>query len=568
MLNCGKLILLFLGIFPFIYIKGQTVTDETNRACFNYFQYRGMDSSFDKKIDPTKEYLNPIISGFYPDPSVCRKGDDFYMVHSTFSYYPGIPIFHSKDLVNWKQIGFVLNRPSQLNLDGIRLSGGIYAPAIEYNRHNDTFYLITTCVDGIGNFLVKTKDPFENNWSDPVTLPKVGGIDPSLFFDDDGSAYIVHNDAPARVPEWEGHRAIWIHDFDVNTDKTFGERKVILDGGVDKSTRPVWIEGPHIYKIDGKYYLMAAEGGTGPNHSEVILIANNIKGEYKPYEGNPILTQRGLPESRTDAITSVGHADLIETPGGDWYAVFLGCRPYFGNYYNTGRETFLLPVMWKDGFPVILEKGEALPIVVTKDSLAPQQNTLTGNFVWKDDFNIETLDYKWTFIRTPRTEWWSLKDGAIMLNAVPQNIYEVTNPAFVGYRQQNLVFEAEIEMAFTPQSDNDLAGLVCYQNESHNFVFGKTLIDGKSALTLDRSEKNNKRIAEYIIPEQNRQNPVILKVIGDKDKYSFQASFDSGTTWIDIASGLDAKNLSTQVAGGFTGTMIGMYATSTKHSNL
>lgn len=568
MLNCGKLILLFLGILSFIYTKGQAITGETNKAYFNYFQYKGMDSSFDKKIDPTKEYLNPIISGFYPDPSICSKGEDFYMVHSTFSYYPGIPIFHSKDLVNWTQIGFVLNRPSQLNLDGIRLSGGIYAPAIEYNKHNDTFYLITTCVDGIGNFLVKTKDPFENNWSDPITLPKVGGIDPSLFFDDDGSAYIVHNDAPAGKPEWEGHRAIWIHDFDVNTDTTFGDRKIILDGGVDKSTKPVWIEGPHIYKINGKYYLMAAEGGTGPNHSEVILIADNAKGEYKPYKGNPILTQRDLPESRLEAVTSVGHADLVETPRGDWYAVFLGCRPYLGNYYNTGRETFLLPVEWKEGFPVILEKGEPLPMVVTKDDLYPVQNTLTGNFTWKDSFQSKKLDYKWTFIRTPRGGWWNIGDGTLVLNAAPQNIYGITNPAFVGYRQQNLVFEAEVEISFTPKSDNDLAGLVCYQNESHNFVLSKTLIEGKSVLTLDRSEKTNKRIAEYIIPVHDNLKPVILKVIGNKDRYSFHASFDNGTTWIDIASDIDAKNLSTQVAGEFTGTIIGMYATSAKYANL
>jgi len=548
-----------LTLFIIGYSSCQT-TEKSTQAVFEYFEYRGMDTRFEKEIDNRNEYFNPIISGFYPDPSICRKGEDYFLVCSSFSYFPGIPIFHSTDLVNWTQIGHVLNRPSQLNLDGIRLSGGIYAPAIEYNEYNDTFYLITTCVDGIGNFIVKTDDPFSNTWSEPIPLPKVGGIDPSLFFDDDGKAYIVHNDAPEGTPEWDGHRAIWIHNFDTETDSTFGEKQVLIDGGVDRSAKPVWIEGPHIYKIGGRYYLMAAEGGTSVNHSEVILSAENIKGPYIPYRNNPILTQRDLPEPRQDIVTSVGHADLIQTAEGDWYAVFLGCRSYEDNHYNTGRETFLLPVKWENNYPVILDKNLAVSTVVRKENLEPNDtNYLTGNFTWRDDFDKRILNDEWLFIRTPRDEWWMMADGKLVLKPTDRSIYEINNPVFIGRRQQHLIFEAETELSFNPTTENAIAGLVCYQNESHNFVLGKTMVDGQSVIVLNRSEKTTQRIAELIVPDEYVQSPVKLKVKGRNDKYSFYVSFNNGIDWEIIEEDVDAKNLSTETAGGFTGVILGMY---------
>lgn len=274
-----SLIIILFTIATGLNITGCQSIPQTNEAIFDFFEYQGEDVIFETPIDSIYEYRNPIVCGFYPDPSICRKGEDYYMVHSSFSYYPGIPILHSRDLVHWEQIGHVLDRPSQLKLDNLRLSGGIYAPAISYNPVNDTFYVVTTCVDGIGNFVVKTKDP-QQGWSDPILLPEVGGIDPSLFFDEDGKAYLVHNDAPIGIPEYDGHRAIWIHNYDPGTDQTFGKKQVIVDGGVDKSKHPVWIEGPHLYKIKGKYYLMAAEGGTSINHSEVIFTSDHVKGPY------------------------------------------------------------------------------------------------------------------------------------------------------------------------------------------------------------------------------------------------------------------------------------------------
>jgi alpha-N-arabinofuranosidase len=355
-------------------------TGNSQTADFHYFQYKGQDTCFAQVINDWNQYFNPVPSGFYPDPSICRKGSDYYFVTSTFSYYPDIPIFHSTDLVNWVQIGNVLNRPSQLQLKaGIRLSGGIYAPTIRYNKYNDTFYLITTCTDGIGNFIMKTKNPKENNWSEPVTL-YFSSIDPDIFFDEDGKAYIVHNDELDGKPEWDGHRSIWLRQFSVEGDSIFGEKKMIVDGdtGTDKAKHPVWIEAPHLYKINGYYYLLCAEGGTSVQHSEAVFHSESIFGPYIPWKNNPILTQRNLPENRKNPVTSAGHADLIQTAEGDWYAVLLACRPYEGNYYNTGKETFMLPVRWVDGCPVILKANDDIPYIVNKANLEANQPAFTG----------------------------------------------------------------------------------------------------------------------------------------------------------------------------------------------
>ncbi|MDR0658859.1 MAG: glycoside hydrolase family 43 protein [Mediterranea sp.] len=538
--------------------------ETAKEAVFHWFEYQGQDPWFGKDMRPEREFFNPVVSGFYPDPSICRKGEDYYMVHSTFSYFPGIPLLHSRDLVNWRQIGNVLDRPSQLNLpDGIRLSGGIYAPAITYNEANGTFYLITTAVDGIGNFVVKTNDPLKG-WSDPIRLPKVGGIDPSLFFDDDGKAYIVHNDGPEGEPEYNGHRAIWIHDYDPETDQTSGTPQVIVDGGTDKSKKPVWIEGPHIYKINNTYYLMAAEGGTGIDHSEVIFTSDNIKGPYIPAKENPILTQRDLPENRPEKVTSTGHADLIQTPAGDWYAVFLACRPYEGDMYNTGRETFLLPVTWKNNIPVILSGGEAVPTVVALKNRKPDTSGITtepftGNFIWRDEFKADEPGMRWLFIRTPRQQWWKLTDKGLRITPDTTSIYTLGNPTFIGYRQQHTDFTATASLSFSPENEKDMAGLVCYQNERFNIVFGRTIREGKACLIVTRTANGNQQETTYPLSGSKKKNPLRLRITARGALYSF-CYLNENNEWIPVATDVDGSILSTKKAGGFTGVTIGMYA--------
>ena len=373
---------------------------------YDWFEYTGRDAVFEQPLPPG-HYRNPILSGFHPDPSITRAGDRFYLVHSTFAYFPGIPVFESRDLVHWRQIGNVIDRPSQLDFSKLGVSRGVFAPSIEYR--DGLFYVFNTLVDGGGNYVVTAKNP-AGPWSDPTWLPELeGGIDPSMFVDDDGRAYVLNNGPPEGAPRYDGHRAIWIQEFDRAALQLQGPRKVLVDGGVDPSKNPIWIEGPHIYKRAGWYYLSCAEGGTGPQHSQVVLRARSPWGPFEAYAGNPILTQRDLPADRQNPVTNAGHADLVQAPDGTWWATFLATRTYEGVHYNTGRETFLLPVKWRDGWPIILEHGRAIPQVVRGPNFmeAGDQKPLSGNFTWRDEFDEEALDKAWLQLRA--REWFDLR---------------------------------------------------------------------------------------------------------------------------------------------------------------
>ncbi|HHE72603.1 MAG TPA: glycoside hydrolase family 43 protein, partial [Chloroflexi bacterium] len=283
-------------------------------------------------------FRNPILSGFYPDPSICRVGDDYYLVNSSFEYFPGLPIFHSRDLVHWRQIGHVLDRPEQLNLDGVRPSGGLYAPTIRY--HAGTFYVTNTLVDGPGpkgNFIVTATDP-AGPWSEPVWLDDAPGIDPSLFFDEDGRVWYVGN-RHAFEGHYPGHCEIWLQELDLENMTLVGERYLLWDGALKGA---VYAEGPHLYRVNDHYYLMIAEGGTGHDHAVTIARSDSITGPYYPNPRNPILTHRHLGQDYP--IVGTGHADLVETQYGEWWMVALAMRPYDGYFYNLGRETFLIPV--------------------------------------------------------------------------------------------------------------------------------------------------------------------------------------------------------------------------------
>lgn len=533
-------------------------------AQYKYFKYAGNDKRFDKRVEVGRQYLNPIIAGFAPDPSICRKGDTYYLVNSSFSFFPGVPIYTSKNLTDWSQLGYVLDRESQLPLAGQNVSGGIFAPAISYNEKNKTFYMITTNV-GAGNFYVKTTDPAKG-WSDPIYLRGVGGIDPSFFFDKNGQAYIVNNDAPSSKPRYEGERSIWIHRFDVKGDSLIGEPKEILRGGTHVQENPIWIEGPHLFRVGKWYYLMCAEGGTCDWHSEVILRAKNPMGPWEEYtEGNPILTQRtGLDPNRPDIVTSTGHADLVQTPKGDWYAVFLGCRPYEGDYYNTGRDTYMLPVTWKDGWPVILEKGKAVPTVVDGPKEHAGRNSaangmLTGNFSYTDRFDGDRLNMRWNFLRQAKP-FYELGNGGLTITPMEGNIYRRDPMSALFCRQQHTNFTAETELNYMPQSDNDLAGLALLQNENYNFVFGKTMIGGRVAVVLRRAEKAVVGMGAAFLSADEASQPLRLKVVGHGRYYDFLYAVGD-SDWQMLVRGADAVNLSTNRSGGFIGVCIGLYAT-------
>jgi alpha-N-arabinofuranosidase len=531
---------------------------------FSNFVYRGADKIYnDNPLQPGEMY-NPILQGCYPDPSITRKGDDYYLVNSSFSMVPGVPIFHSKDLVNWKQIGHVLDRPSQLKVEKAGISAGIYAPDIKYNRHNNTFYMITTQIaGGIGNMVVKTQDPMKG-WSEVQKL-QFGGIDPSLFFDDNGKAYVVHNDAPDKGKElYDGHRVIKIWDYDLEKDQVIaGSDKIIVDGGVDITQKPIWIEGPHIYKKGGRYYLMCAEGGTGDDHSEVIFVADHPKGPYTPAPGNPILTQRHFPADRKDKVDWTGHADLVEGPGGKYYGVFLGVRPNEKNRVNIGRETFMLPVDWSGEFPVFINGLVPMkPKVKMPKGVTNQRGEAgffpNGNFTFTDDLSATNLDYRWIGIRGPREAFISTSKKGLTINPFPTNIRATVPTSTLFIRQQHSTFDATVLLDYVPKTEKDLAGIVCYQKESFNYVFGVTKKGEEHYLLLARTDKNVTTVVASTKVELSK--PVYLQVSADGDAYRFNYSND-GKAFQNLGGTVSGDILSTNVAGGFTGQLIGLYAT-------
>ncbi|UCE08173.1 MAG: glycoside hydrolase family 43 protein, partial [bacterium] len=444
----------------------------------------------------SKGFNNPILAGFYPDPSICKVNQDYYLVNSTFSYFPGIPIFQSRDLVNWKLIGYVLDRPEQLDLDGLGVSRGIFAPAIRYNK--GIFYVTCTLVDKGGNFVVTSKNP-EGPWSNPVWIPQIDGIDPSMFFDENGKACIIYNSvAPDDKPLYDGHRTIRMYEFDAVNLKVIGEEKLLINGGTDINKKPVWIEGPHIFRKDGYYYLFAAEGGTAEDHSEVVFRSTKVDGPYIPYENNPILTQRHLDPTRDFPITCTGHADFAQTENGEWWAVFLGCRPYpplEKNYYNTGRETFLAPVKWKDGWPVIDPDHEevqyhySIPIKPSQESSAIPYS---GNFKYRDDFDATGLNLNWIFLRTPREKWYDLnrRTGFLSMQLRPETCAGNMNPSFLGHRQQHAQCSASISLNFVPEFENEKVGLLVFQNETHFYFLCKSLEEDELVVQLYKSTDN------------------------------------------------------------------------------
>ena len=567
-----KLNILFcLAIICFLPVTQAKSKSSKGEPIFTGFSYVGNDKIYNENPLDINEFYNPILQGCYPDPSICRRGDDYFLVCSSFAMFPGVPIFHSTDLVNWKQIGHVLDRKSQLVIHDSRISGGIYAPAIRYNEQNETFYMITTLVTGMGNLIVKTKDPFQG-WSDPIKL-HFDGIDPSIFFDDDGKAYVVHNDAPNEGKElYDGHRVIKIWEYDLANDKVIpGSDKIVVDGGVDITQKPIWIEAPHIYKKNGKYYLMCAEGGTADWHSEVIFVSKNPKGPYRPANNNPILTQRYLPKDRKNNVDWAGHADIVETPDGKYYGVFLAIRPNEKHRVNTGRETFLLPVDWSGEFPafenglVPLSPKLKLPAGVEnkagKDGFFPN-----GNFTFTDDFTSENLDYRWIGVRGPREDFISIsKKGGLIIRPFETNIKETKPVSALFHRQQHQSFEAKVSLNFQPKSAKDLAGLVCYQNEFSNYVLGVTKGADGDYIVLERTERKergkNESFSTIIATEKiDTSKPIELQVIADGDNYRFNYAVGGGN-FKNLGDTVSGDILSTNVAGGFTGALIGLYAT-------
>lgn len=529
-------------------------------AHFGWFDYRGQNS--DAAVTKTGEFRNPILAGFHSDPSLLRVGKDYYLVTSTFAYFPGLPIFHSRDLIHWQQIGNAIDRPDQVDFGKLEMSRGLFAASISY--HDGKFLIVNTCVDCGGNFVISASNP-AGPWSDPVWLKGLdGAIDPSLFFAPDGTRWVVFNGAPPGTPRYEGHRAIRLQQVDAEFQPV-GAPTPLLDGGVHPEANPVWIEGPHLLSRDGWIYLIAAEGGTAENHSEVVLRSRSVTGPYEAFSGNPILTQRDLRRDRANPVTSAGHAQFVETPDGKWWASFLATRPYQGDDYNIGRETFLMPVRWKDGWPRVTDPGQAIPLTLPAPGGARARAGDDGSVDRRDEFTGAAIGPEWMMMRNPRSRWYHVSGGALTLDARPVSIGDSGNPSFLGRRLQHPNATVTTRVTFVPQNEGDEAGLVAIQNDAFWLFAGVGRHHGRDVVMLKRragtgEPKDGLTLASSPV-DVGRPLELRMAMVGATARFSWRQE----GAWQPLGDTQDSSVLSTRRAGGFVGALAGVYARSGEH---
>ncbi|WOI60495.1 glycoside hydrolase family 43 protein [Streptomyces fradiae] len=451
----------------------------------------------------------PVLPGFRPDPSVCRVGADYYLVTSSFEWFPGLPVFQSRDLVHWRRVGSALDRPSQLNLDGCAPSRGLFAPTIRH--HDGVFHLVCTLMDGPGHFVVTATDP-AGPWSEPHWL-EGEGFDPSLFFDDgpagDGRAWFT---ATRVLDEAAGRTEIWMREYLPGERRLTGPEHVLWSG-----SRPGarWSEAPHLYRIGDGYLLLTAEGGTAEDHSVVAARAEHVTGPYEGAPGNPLLPPAEGP------VTCTGHADLVRTPHGDWRAVLLGVRPGSA----VGRETFLARVAWDDGWPVFS------PVAHT----APRRPL-------HDDF--ATLSADWSTLRTPRTRFWTTGDG-LRLRLRPERLGERAVPSLLARPQEQPDCDVSTELRFTAAAPGEQAGLARVLDDDAHLLLLRTA----EGLGLHRGPDVLARVA---LPP----GPVRLGVRIRGLTHTFSHAAPDGA-WRDLAT-VEAGFLTPL----FTSVQLGLYATS------
>ncbi len=498
-------------------------------------------TGFAQNTLPTQGFTNPIIPGFHPDPSICRVDENYYLVTSSFEFFPGIPIYQSKDLINWKQIGHCLTRNSQIDLSKTGVWGGVWAPTIRYN--NGIFYMITTNVTNGGNFYVTATNP-EGPWSEPIFIDREM-FDPSLFFDADGKVYYTRR----------GQKGIVQSEINIKTGKLKEPLKIICNGYLSPDT-----EGPHLYKIDNWYYLMTAEGGTRALHMVNIGRSKSPWGPFEKYPDNPLLSQH----YNYGTIRSTGHGDLVQAHDGTWWMVFLATRHYnYDAMSFLGRETFLAPVKWVDGWPTI-DQSVVNNLFVSSPILPIQTMASYSN---RDEFNESQLQPQWNFLRNPSVESWSLqKDtGKLSLFGNSFNLSDIASPAFIGRRQEHIDFEAETHFTFNPTKPNEEAGISMFLNFQQHYDFAVTIRNNKRTLIIRKSIGD---IVSESLAIPIKQQSIYLKLKGNKDYYTFSYSFN-GEKFIIAGKG-NPQFLGPEISSAWTGVYIALYATGngTKNKNV
>jgi len=475
-------------------------------------------------------YKNPVIPGFYPDPSICKKGDTYYLVCSSFNYFPGVPLFESKDLINWHLIGHVLNRSSQLDLKGASNAGGIYAPTIRYD--NGRFYLVTTHVEK-KHFYVWTDDIY-GEWSDPIWVDQEG-IDPSLYFEN-GTVYFMSNGHDET-----GRAAVLQCEIEIETGRKLTNTRVIWHGAGGR-----YLEAPHLYFIENTYYLVASEGGTEYGHMVIVAKGKTPYGPFENDPSNPILTNRNLGGYE---IQGAGHGDLIQDEAGNWWMPHLAFRQIgrYEMYHHLGREVYLVPL-------IIDEAGW---FKTTTDGITPRRvetDRLPLNFQQKKlpvyTFAAVTWQKEWVHIRNPLMSNYHLSRNCLELIATPVTLDEaITSPTFLGLRQRGMNGSASVDLEIKACE----AGLTLYMNETHHYEFG--VIKNEEEILLIK----RRRIGDVVCTQYRKisSEKIKLMIKFTNQAYFFKALSDD--EMIDLGAA-KVKYLSKEVADGFTGVLIGLYA--------
>jgi len=524
-----------------------------------------------------KAIFNPILPGFFPDPSICRVGEDYYLANSSFEWFPGVPIHHSRDLVNWRLIGHALTRRSQLDLRGIADSAGVWAPSLSYA--DGQFWLIYTNIRStgmgkpfkdIGIFLTTAKD-ITGPWSEPVVLNSIG-FDPSLFHDDDGRKWLVNMRWDFRKGKYR-FAGIVIQEYDPKTQKLIGPMTQILE------KTGILTEGPNLYRHDGWYYLMLAEGGTGWNHG---ISAARSKYIFGPYELDPqpsVLTSR---DNATLTLQKSGHGEIVETLAGEWYLAHLASRPlktnagvnagspditaaaqaHVGDRCMLGRETCLQRVEWRDGWLRLATGGtkpqDSLPVPKGM-KLHPWPETPA-----RDDFNSAQLDARWSCLRQPADEnWLSLTErpGWLRLRG-GDSLFSLFQQSLIARRVQHFQFTAETSLEFSPSHYTQMAGLICHYDTRQHYYLGVTH-DEKLSKVLGIVQTDDGAYDELAGSQIviNDWKQIFLRAAVDAERLQFSASPD-GKSWQNVGPVLDFSKLSDDYGSTlrFTGAMVGLCA--------
>lgn len=512
---------------------------------------------------------NPILPGFYPDPSICKADGCFYLICSSFELHPGIPVFRSRDLAHWEQIGNVMTKENGFHVKANTFTGGVMAPTIRY--YDGIFYIINTNFSDRGNYIVTAEDP-AGPWSEPYWLDDVPGIDASLFIDDDGSAYILGTGNVVKRADGSMDRGIWLCEFDLKAMKLTGEPTAIWDSALRNAASP---EAPHLYHKDGYYYLMIAEGGTEHYHSVTVARSREIKRWYEGFPGNPVMTHRQM--GYDCEIANVGHADLVETDTGKWYAVMLASRTIGGYYKNLGRETYLCPVKWERGWPVFSPGTGKLEWEYEADPDLP----------WTDETMEEEqisdrLPANWCFWGTPYGDFWKVENGEVTLKCLPRRINEPLKclldesengrkddcVSFIGRRVTGIDYRFSCRMDFTPE-ENETAGFVLLQASDHQYRMEKGLKDGQEILRVVlswsemdvpphfpgfKSETKEKVLAE--IPAPSADVELCIEVEGQ----DFNFFYEEDGQRHPVYEHADGRLINPEIVGCMTGMMAGVFA--------